>query len=248
MEAAAPQATLKVFTELTPHDEEIKQVFPNVYIIGGSYNMGMGTLIGRTMTLYKDGNNLIIFNSLRVSEALEAEILKLGTIKHVVRMADGHGCDDAYYVDKFKPTYWSMDSFKPLPTGLLPNDETISEDNLPLPGMKLAVLESKKECTFWIPDHGGTIITADIVQNTVEIPIHASWLGENVLRFGGFLGECNCAAPVWKLIHGKKHAETAKQILSWNFENVLPGHGDAKVGGAKELCRKHFEASLGPLE
>lgn len=205
-------------------------------------------MIGRTMTIfYKSGDELVIFNSMRVNEATEAEIQKLGKIKHIVRMCDAHGLDDPYYVKTFKPTYWSFDTFKPVPGSPLPHDKTLKEGDTPIPNMKIAAIESGKECAFWIPDHGGTLICVDIIQNTVDLPVHASWFGKKMASWAGFMGECACAPPMWKLLHGKEHKKFIETILSWDFENLFTAHGSARVGGAKPLCQKHFAESLGRL-
>ena len=209
----------------------------------------MGMMIGRTMTIYKDGDDLIILNSIRVNEAVEKDILELGQVKHLVRMCDAHGLDDPYYFDKFKPTYWGLDTFKAIngPNGPLRHTKVLQEGDTPIPNMKVVTIQSGKECTFWIPDHGGTVIACDLVQNVTEIPIHASWFGGKITKWGGFMGECTCAPPLWKILHGKDHKQAVQNILSWDFENLFTAHGSARVGGAKPLCVKHFAASLGDL-
>jgi len=38
----------------------------------------------------------------RVDDKVEKEIEKLGKIKHIVRIACGHGSDDPYYITKYR--------------------------------------------------------------------------------------------------------------------------------------------------
>ena len=124
--------------------------------------------------------------------------------------------------------------------------EPVDDADLAIAGMKMASLANGKECSLWIPDHNGTIIAGDMIQNSVELPTNANWFGKKMTHYMGFMGECTCAPPMWKLIHGKQHQEALGTIFSWDFENILPGHGAAKVGGgAKALCAKSCENSLG---
>lgn len=230
------------FTKTTPHGG-LTKVLDNVYVIEGSFTLGFGTLFGRNMAIVKRGDDLTIINSVRVDEDTEKEILMLGTIKNLVRMCDMHGCDDAYYIDKFKPTFWSLEGLQPKPDTKV--DKVLKEDSeTPIEGMKVALLRGSREAVFWIPDNGGTLIACDFIQNSIEPSKYATWVGLKMTTSLGFIGECRCCVPMYRFQFGTKHWEAAQKILSWDFENLIPAHGHAKVGGAKAVTAKNIEEAI----
>ena len=58
----------------------------------------------------------------------------------------------------------------------------------------------------------------------------------------GFMGECKCV-PLWRMANGMDHWEDIERILAMDFENLVSGHGGAKVGGAKALTEKNLKAT-----
>lgn len=62
----------------------------------------------RTMTVIRSGTDLCLVNSVRLDTATEAELLKLGSIKHLVSLGSFHGVDDPWYVDTYHPRHWSV--------------------------------------------------------------------------------------------------------------------------------------------
>jgi hypothetical protein len=235
------------FAPVTEHGA-LTKVLDNVYIVQGSHHIDGGGMIriGRTMTIVKSGDNdLTIISSVRVNESTEEEIKKLGTIKHLVRLANGHGVDDAYYVKTFKPTYWSLEGMTtygtiPQAEKFLSEEEDGGDDDGPIPGMKVIRFKNavKPEGAIWIPGSGGTLITVDIIQNSVIASEYANFLGKGITYCAGFLGECRCV-PKWRMVNGVNHLVEAEKIIAWDFENLISAHGTPKVGGAKAL----FEAS-----
>jgi hypothetical protein len=225
---------------------ELTKVLDNVYIVRGSFNVGFGVMIARTMTIVKRGDDLTVINSVRVNEEVEAEIKKLGTIKHLVRMAAGHGADDAYYINTFEPTYWSLEGIASV-TNTKTHDKALTEDGEgPIPDMKLVIFKSAPlkilhECVIWIPDNDGTLITCDFIQNTIT-PDHANFMGKHMTYWMGFQGECKCV-PMWRSGNGMDHWDDIERILAWDFENLVSAHGEAKIGGAKAATEKNLKAT-----
>mmetsp|Transcript_118468 Transcript_118468/g.177049 ORF Transcript_118468/g.177049 Transcript_118468/m.177049 type:complete len:244 (+) Transcript_118468:82-813(+) len=233
------------YTPITQHGE-LTKILDDVYVVDGSFNMALGVmLIQRTMTIVKRGDELTIFNSMRLNESVEAELKKLGTVKHLVRMAPGHGCDDGYYLDTYKPTYWSLEGMKAF-AGIRAHDKVLGADGeFPVPEMKMLVLKNAKEpeCVLWIPDSGGTLITCDFIQNYDGTRGHSSWLGHQLTGLLGFSGVCKCV-PLWRSVNGEDHWHDVETLLSWDFENLIPAHGRTKVGGAKRSCEQGLKESF----
>ena len=60
------------------------------------------------MVVVKRDDDLTIINSIHVSEKVEDEIKKLGTVKNVVRLCSNHGVCDEYWIDKYQATYYDI--------------------------------------------------------------------------------------------------------------------------------------------
>lgn len=59
-----------------PHGP-IAPVVEGVYVVRGSFRMGLGLVISRTMSVVKNPDGLVILNAIRLSEAGEAELDRL---------------------------------------------------------------------------------------------------------------------------------------------------------------------------
>src|SRR3954468_11471301 len=88
-----------------PHGA-IEEVFPDVFVVRSSFRAGAGVTFDRNMTIVRQGGELVVINSARLTEAGEAELGKLGKVTHVVRAAAFHGADDPYFVERFGATLW----------------------------------------------------------------------------------------------------------------------------------------------
>jgi len=229
------------YCDVTPHGE-VEKVLDNVFIVRGSFNVMPFMRIPRTMCIVRRGKSLTIFNSIRVNETVEAQIKELGSIDHLVRMAWGHGIDDQYYIDTFQPKFWSID-VKPMTTSKA--DEILSVTNHPIEDAKVYMMQNIKEqeAVFWIPDSGGTLIACDALQNSTD-SCHTSFLGNIVGRAMGFMTPCTCV-PMYRRTAPANKAEDLypnfEKLLEWEWDNLVTGHGPAKVGGAHAAVQEQVE-------
>lgn len=86
----------------SPHGE-LEEVFEGVWFVPGGIKMPMRSpmKIGCAMTVVRGGDGLTLFNSMRLSEEGLADLDSLGEVKNVVRLAEFHGRDDAFYRDRY---------------------------------------------------------------------------------------------------------------------------------------------------
>ena len=94
------------FPPALPHGA-LTEVFQNVFVVTGSFRFGPGLTITRNMTVVREGGELTIVNSVRLTPQGESELAKLGIVKHLVRLGAFHGADDPYYKNRYKPTLWA---------------------------------------------------------------------------------------------------------------------------------------------
>src|SRR5512146_3001878 len=86
----------------------ITKVCDGVHVVRGTYPMAPGMRIGRTMTIIEAGDGLAVLNPVRLDEAGEAELAKLGAVKHLVKISDSHSHDDDYYIHRFHAKAWAL--------------------------------------------------------------------------------------------------------------------------------------------
>ena len=77
----------------------IQEVFPDVFFISGAMETVLQDIdwrFSRNMTVVRDGERLIIVNSVRLSDEGLAALEKLGQVTDVVRLGSLHGRDDPF--------------------------------------------------------------------------------------------------------------------------------------------------------
>src|SRR6185436_3556477 len=62
----------------------------------------------RNMTIVREGDRLVIINSVRLDEAGLKQLDKLGKVTDVVRLAAFHGMDDPFYKEHYGARTWSV--------------------------------------------------------------------------------------------------------------------------------------------
>tara|TARA_B110000444_G_scaffold229401_1_gene235886 strand:- start:2535 stop:2828 length:294 start_codon:yes stop_codon:yes gene_type:complete len=93
-------------TPIYPHGN-VAEIADDLFMVRGSIKMNPLVRITRNMGIIRNGDDLSLINPLRVNEKAEAQIAKLGKIKHVIRLGCFHGVDDPYYVEKFGAQMWA---------------------------------------------------------------------------------------------------------------------------------------------
>jgi len=149
------------------------KVFDDVYQVRGSADImdvvGKPT-IGRVMIIIREGEELHIINSVRVKPETEAEIDKLGKVKHVYKIGWNHGMDDPYYVDKYGATFWAMPGMKGR-LGVEPTRELTEGGELPMKGAKFFAFKAcvkELEGAIWFERNGGMVVVCDTLTNYAE--------------------------------------------------------------------------------
>jgi hypothetical protein len=229
-----------VHTDPTPHGP-VEAVLDELFTVRGSFAMGPLVRIPRTMCVLRSGRSLTLINAVRLTPEGEAALEALGEVRHLVRLGHLHGCDDAWYLQRYGCSYWALPG-EALP-GAVP-DRTLREGGeLPIPGARLIALGRARmpEAALWLPQDGGTLITCDALQNAVDMA-HASPLGALISRLMGSSRPC-AVVPAWRLRQGgDRLAPDLARLTSLPFENLVTGHGPAQVGGADALATRAVSA------
>jgi len=228
-----------------PHGD-IREVLAGIYFVTGTIAMPgpLPIRFSRNMTILREGDRLVLVNSIRLGDEGLAALDTLGKVTDVIRLAANHGMDDPFYRDRYKARVWAVSGQRytagfntSAPEVYFEPDVAIDErTELPLAGARLYTIRSKPpEGLLVLERHGGTIVSGDCLQHWAEPDAYFSFLGKAMMKMMGFIRPHN-VGPGW-LKQGKPPKEELRGILDLEFANVFTSHGAAVVGGARDHYR-----------
>src|SRR5262249_50191386 len=154
----------------------------------------------RNMTVVRQGERLILVNSVRLDDAGLAALDQLGKVTDVVRLAANHGMDDPFYADPYGAKVWvvkgqrytaGFDTRSPK-TYFTPSGELDASTTLPIEGARLISIQSSPpEGLLLLSSHDGVIVSGDCLQNWAEPDAYFSWLGRVMMKGMGFIKPTN---------------------------------------------------------
>lgn len=213
----------------------IKEIFNDVFFVSGAMEtvlMDMDWKFSRNMTIVRDGNRLILINSVRLSEQALAELDLLGEVTDVIRLGALHGRDDAFYVEHYNAKYWAMpgvDNEKKLKV-----NELSIDTQLPINDASLFQFTTSKipEAVLFLKRQGGIAIACDALQNWLSPDEHFCEHSKERMQEMGFFTRAN-VGPVWLQAAAPK-SEDFLRLKEVSFKHALCGHGDPLLNTAKE--------------
>lgn len=225
----------KTYAPVYPHDP-IEELFEDVFWVHGSIRMGPGLLINRNMVVLRDGGELTLLGPVRLSDEGLEQLAELGEVKHVVRVGYFHGCDDQFYVDRYKAKFWCQEGSDNYPS---PKPDEVIEQGTKLPAADTEAFVFRKtkspECAILHRRHGGLLVTGDSVQHHVDTS-RCSLLAKGVMYAMGFMKPANIGPPWRKTM--TKEGESLKadfdNLLDLDFDHLVGAHGSVCRGGAKD--------------
>jgi len=225
-----------------PHGE-IEELFPNIFMVTGSMRMAKPKLtFSRNMTIIREGDELILINSVRLDERGLKQLNALGKVSHVVRLAAFHGIDDPFYQQRYQAKVWSVDA--PYSRGLAhppePEDVYFQADEiikptskLPISGARLLEITSAtpSEGLMYLERNDGIVISGDCLQNWQKADKYFSFMARIMMKLMGFLKPYNIG-PGW-LKYAKPDIAELRSLLDVDFNAVIPAHGEPVMENAK---------------
>ena len=235
------------FPPALPHGE-LEEPLPGVFFVTGTLAMNAAMRFSRNMTVVREGERLVLLNTLRLSPAGLDALDALGKVTDVVRLAGFHGMDDRFYKDRYGAKVWAIrgqryrKAFETQgPPYFEPDVEVGPGDALPLEGASLHVFScTPPEAILVLPRHGGIAITGDSLQNWATTDRYFSLPAKVAMKLMGFVKPHNIG-PGWAKA-AKPAAAELRAVLDLEFEHLLPAHGAAVLGGAKASYRPVIEA------
>ena len=228
----------------------------------------------RTMTIIRHQNNqgeyeLTLLNTIRLNDAVLAQLEALGTVKNIVRLGSFHGIDDAFYVQHYDAEYWIVDGMKSA-EGLETTPRLLSETSAhgtPIPGARIFIFTdiAYPEAVYILPSNEsrpGVAISTDSIQNHTSI-----WDIDNSLFVSlaiwriGLLGKARLG-PIWLREQTPRDAETdpkqnrqqtivsffrpkfERLVSDFDFDILVSGHGWPIRSNAKSAVRDSMNTQL----
>ncbi len=216
-----------------PHGA-IEEVFPDIFVVRSSFRAGRGITFDRNMTVVRQGGELIVLNSARLSDAGEAELAKLGKVTHVVRTAAFHGADDPYFVEKYGATLWGAPNTRHAVPG-----KDLTPAAHPFTEATVFHFEAAKrpESAVLIPRDGGVLIVGDSYQNWTTLAT-CSWLARRLMPILGF-GPTVIGKP-WTKQMGPGVRADFDRLVELPFRHLIPAHGTV----LRDVARDRLPAAI----
>ncbi len=219
---------------------KLTQVFSDVWLVTGSMRAGAGVTFTRNMTVVRDGQRLVLVNSVRLDSATEAELERLGKVTDVVRLGGFHGLDDPYMKERFGATMWAPANirkpyveYRTLEPGACPISDAT-------PFLFSAAREA--DAALILARDGGILISCDSFQNWTTYD-GCSLLARVVMRVMGF-GPAVIGKPWAKRMGPGVRADFAR-LREQPFVHALSGHGTPIRDDAKALLDQAIAVRFG---
>lgn len=231
------------FPEAMPHGE-FEELFPDLFFIGGTMRgefFGDMWQFGRNMFVVREGDDLTIFNSVRLDDEGLAKLDSLGTVKNVVKLGSLHGYDDAFYLDRYADAkYWALPGM-PLTEGLSADAEMSPDGELPVSNASVFVFENIKmpEAIVVLDREGGIALSADALQNWEAVDPYTDDGTQEKMSGMGFFTPCNCGVA-W-MHFSEPQAPDFARLKDVSFEHALCGHGSPVRGEASTKYAATFK-------
>jgi hypothetical protein len=225
----------------TPHGP-IEEIAEGVFWVRGSIQFAPLMRLARNMVIVRSGEELTVVSPVRLSSDGEAELDKLGTVRHVVKLGFMHGIDDAYYLERFGATYWA------LPGGTRPQDPVpqreLTAAAIPIPDAELFEFQdtNDREGVLLVRRAGGILITCDAVQNWPDTK-GCSPLARVASHLIGFRRRRAQIGPPWRkkmTPDGGSLKADFERLANLDFAHLIAAHG----GPLRDTAREDLQATI----
>jgi hypothetical protein len=219
-----------------------EEVFPNVFFITGTMEtvlMEKDWQFSRNMTVVREGTKLVVFNSIRLNDDGLAKLESLGTVTDVIRVGGLHGRDDAFYVDRYDATYWTLPELES--EHCFNKIQTLHPDaKLPIPDASVFLFEKTQvpESVIHLEREEGILIGCDAIQSWAEADEFFSEESIGMMQEMDFFKPAN-VGPVW-MQAANPVADDFIRLLELDFKHALCGHGQPLYQSAKEDYHSAF--------
>jgi hypothetical protein len=232
-----------LFPRALPHGPLV-EILPDLFVVTGTFRLALGAIaFPRNMTILRHQGELTVFNSVRLTSDGEKALATLGEVRHVVRLGAFHGVDDAYYLDRYRPTFWLPDKTR-LPARLGRSaTHSLTHGMRPpfAPDCEVFLFQDTRlsEAVLRLPRGNGLLLVCDSVGNFRSTDGFSALA--RLLMPGG-VAPCTVASSTWRRQMQKKGGPSLRadfeRLLALEFDGLVPAHGDVMLTGAKDALSR----------
>jgi hypothetical protein len=225
----------------------LEEVFPGVFFVSGAMETVLQEMewkFSRNMIVVRDGERLIIVNSVRLDDEGLAALDRLGRVTDVIRLGSLHGRDDPFYVDRYGAEYWAMSEMAH-ESGLQATRTLAADHPLPISDASLFEFHTTAipEGILRIDRDGGILIACDALQNWLSPDEYFSDSSRDLMQQMGFFTPANLG-PVW-VQRAEPAGEDFARLKTLSFKHALCGHGAPLRDTAHEDFAATFQRLFG---
>ncbi|NMG33760.1 hypothetical protein GRF61_04765 [Azoarcus sp. TTM-91] len=225
----------------------LQEVFPGVFFVSGAMETvlhGCDWCFSRNMTVVREDDRLVLFNSVRLGEEGLAALDRLGRVTDVVCLGALHGRDDPFYVSRYGARYWRVGGGAH-ESGLEAHHRLEAGGPLPVSGATLFEFSTTRlpEAILLLEREGGIAIACDALQNWLAPDEYFSDASRQLMQDMGFFTPANFG-PVWMQAAVPQAADFSR-LAQHSFRHALCGHGEPLRDSADSDFRARFEQVFG---
>lgn len=228
-----------------PHDQ-LETLYPGVYLLHGSIRMGPGMRMNRNMIILQHGRELTLINPVRMTEEGLAALDALGDVNNLLRLGDFHGLDDAFYLDRYKCTFWTQDGQATYKEPS-PGAKICANAESPFPNSEFFIFDTAvhPEAALLLKEYK-LLITTDSVQYHADWS-YFTWVTKFAFKLLGFKPGINIGPPWLKRTtpKGSSLKGDFDKLMKLDFDAVVGAHGLPLASGAKELLQAEVRRVFG---
>lgn len=224
------------------HDK-IEEVFANVFRVrvqNIEKLFGINLSFNRNMIIVREGQDLTLINSARLSEQGLAELEQLGTVKNLVSMGCAHGKDDRFYIDRYTPKTFFLKGLRHI-KGIKECDVVLSNDSeKPFQNCEVTILELGKriEGAITIQRDGGILLLCDTISTPAQEAKYFNVASKILFTLFGVhktISQGKTIVPKTLIFNCKIKKRDLEPLRNLSFNHLLSAHGDPIHDNAHEM-------------
>ncbi|MCL9684319.1 hypothetical protein [Legionella maioricensis] len=221
------------FSPAWPHGK-IRSIFDDVFLVTGSnitQHNGLELQHSRNMVIIREGTQLSLINTVRLTEEGLHQLEDLGEVKNIIRIGAFHGRDDAFYKQTYNAKLYALEGLQD--QHQTPIDVILrAHSELPIVDSSLFIFNTSQfpEGILHLQRNNGIIITCDSIKNWLKADEYFSEQSAAAYKEQGFFEKASIS-KIWQQAC-KVQGSDFKKLLSYNFCHLLSAHGEPLLNTA----------------
>lgn len=229
------------FTPARPYGE-IREVFKDIFFVTGTNKIQFkdsNIQTSRNMVIVRNGSELTLINTVRLSEEALRKLNTLGNVKNIIRIGAFHGRDDAFYKSYYPESQLWVLKGMTYDSGLKADQEITPDGKMPLPNCSLFTFKTSTlpEGILHINQDGGILISCDSIQNITSTDKFYNAETAQSFKNQGLVKTANITS-IWLGATKTTNADFKRLLETLQFKHLITAHGEPLMNTAHEEVTK----------